>query len=444
MLSPKGVNPRTRALTLPSQGQDILGGNLRLLQGASYIRTPFIHLRGSLYLQTEDSSTGNHALHFSVDSHLLLELGERLVARKSVALGELVKNAYDADATRVTVRLRDVSKPGGTILVEDDGEGMTFEDVVAGWMRIATDTKLKSPVSAKYGRPRTGSKGIGRFACRVLADAIMIETVALRPSGEKERVTLSIDWTEFKPGTLVGSVPVAYSRQVVEPSTPTGLKLSLKRVRDVWTDDDILEMRRDLMTLVSPYGVRQALGDLPSSSAIEDPGFEISIDAPELEGVSGPVSEQFLKHSWGRLEGELKEDGTAKYTLEVRRAKRKYSLTAERRFSKAGPARFVVDYFVWKRDYLAGLSISVRDAQKVGIGQGGIRVYLDGFRVLTYGQPGDDWLKLDFDRGRRLTTFRVLKEVDKELERPALFLPGNNQIFGATFLSRLVWCNTSP
>lgn len=53
------------------------------------------------------SETGN--LHFSVDARLLFELGEQLVARKSVALAELVKNAYDADATKVTVRLNGVT-----------------------------------------------------------------------------------------------------------------------------------------------------------------------------------------------------------------------------------------------------------------------------------------------------------------------------------------------
>ena len=68
-------------------------------------------------------------LQFSVDSSLLIQLGQQLVAKPSIALAELVKNAYDADATQVTLRMQNVDKPGGTISIEDDGHGMTFEEI---------------------------------------------------------------------------------------------------------------------------------------------------------------------------------------------------------------------------------------------------------------------------------------------------------------------------
>lgn len=66
---------------------------------------------------------------FEVDAGLLFQLGERLVARPSIALAELIKNAYDADATRVTVRLENVTTESGAILISDNGTGMTFEQV---------------------------------------------------------------------------------------------------------------------------------------------------------------------------------------------------------------------------------------------------------------------------------------------------------------------------
>lgn len=68
----------------------------------------------------DTSRTGT--LHFSIDGRFLSEIGERLVARPSVALAELIKNSYDADATKITVRFEHVTKPGGTITVEDDGK----------------------------------------------------------------------------------------------------------------------------------------------------------------------------------------------------------------------------------------------------------------------------------------------------------------------------------
>jgi len=114
-------------------------------------------------------------LRFAVDCRLLFELGEQLVARKSVALAELVKNAYDADATKVTVALVNVTQSSGKITIADNGSGMTLETIRSAWMRIATDEKHRNPRSKNFGRPRAGAKGIGRFASRRLARQLVAE-----------------------------------------------------------------------------------------------------------------------------------------------------------------------------------------------------------------------------------------------------------------------------
>ena len=90
-----------------------------------------------------DELTQVGEFRFSVNSSLLFQLGEQLVAKPSIALAELVKNAYDADATKVTVTMEKISKEGGTILIEDDGHGMTLEEMQDSWMRIATSAKRR-------------------------------------------------------------------------------------------------------------------------------------------------------------------------------------------------------------------------------------------------------------------------------------------------------------
>jgi HSP90 family molecular chaperone len=103
--------------------------------------------------------------HFEVDSALLSEIGEKLVTTPHVALAELVKNAYDADATEVFVTIgQNGSEPN--VEVRDNGHGMTRPDVHRYWMRIGTTNKDEDQFSPGYGRRRTGAKGIGRFACR--------------------------------------------------------------------------------------------------------------------------------------------------------------------------------------------------------------------------------------------------------------------------------------
>jgi HSP90 family molecular chaperone len=75
---------------------------------------------------------------FTVDAALLRELGERLVGKPYVALAELVKNSYDADATEVTVTFRRDS-----ITVTDNGTGMSRAEFISHWLRVGTTHKQK-------------------------------------------------------------------------------------------------------------------------------------------------------------------------------------------------------------------------------------------------------------------------------------------------------------
>jgi HSP90 family molecular chaperone len=126
---------------------------------------------------------------FTVDGALLSELGERLVESAHIALLELVKNAYDADATEVTVKIIPRQSGGPDIEIADNGVGMTFGQVQSYWMRIATTHKVGEDTSPTYGRPLTGSKGIGRFSCRRLGTRLTLATAARK--GLKEPKSFS-------------------------------------------------------------------------------------------------------------------------------------------------------------------------------------------------------------------------------------------------------------
>ena len=98
-------------------------------------------------------------MQFSVDTHLFRELGEFLGGRDSTALAELVKNAYDADATKVAVYGERLSDPArGYIEIQDDGVGMTEEEFEQGFLRIASRIKESgSRYSMRFNRRYTGS-----------------------------------------------------------------------------------------------------------------------------------------------------------------------------------------------------------------------------------------------------------------------------------------------
>lgn len=381
-------------------------------------------------------SVSSSELHFTVDSHLLLELGERLVARRSIALAELAKNAYDADSPDVTITLDKVTKAGGTIVVEDHGEGMTYDMLIKGWMRIATGDKRENPISRKYERVRTGAKGIGRFACRVLSNRLVLESVAVVGSGRKEKVSATFDWKDFKPGSSVGEIGVSCRREPVDYKTDTGTKLTLEDARDVWKETDLNQLRNDLLSLISDYTPEMRVADTEKKRS--DPGFQIIIHAPEFPEFQGPIAEQFLKYSWGRLMGRISSEGKPRYDLRVRRLKKDLRYTPDRTFEEVGETYFKVDFFVYRREYFADVPVSLNEARGIGRERGGVRIFFDKFRVFPYGERSEDWLNLDLDRARNITAFREFAEKEdlEDLERPMLFLPGTYQLFGAVFLSR--------
>ena len=134
------------------------------------------------------------SLPFTVESILLRELGERLVKRPEVALIELIKNSYDADATECKI----YSKSDDSITIFDDGVGMTLDQFQNGWLRIGTQHKSENHQSLKYLRDITGEKGLGRFSVRFLGNVLNLKTIALDPKlGHLTQITTEFDWREI-------------------------------------------------------------------------------------------------------------------------------------------------------------------------------------------------------------------------------------------------------
>ena len=405
---------------------------------------------------TPEVETGE--LSFSVDAGLLFQLGEQLVARRSIALSELIKNAYDADATRVDVLLEDVTKEGGTILVQDDGHGMTFERVRDSWMQVATPTKIDEPYSPS-GRTRTGAKGVGRFAARRLGDRLTLVTVAQRKGGRREEVTVTFEWSErFKSGQALGSIPVTYTRRRVDDGAQTGTLVSIERVRDAWEEDDVADLRQDLLTLINPF-LSDSFDHLrppeaPDHTASEDGAgpprrrdareqFEVVLQSPEFPEQEGDLSDYFLRARWGALAGTVHPDGGATYRLEIRETGEEVTYeAAPGTFHLIPGARFLVFSFVYKGSLFGEFDFGVNDARKIGREVGGVRIYLDDFRVFPYGDQKDDWLRLNEMKASRTPQLLRRGEGMKAAaglpatERPELLMFGTNQLFGAVEISR--------
>ena len=77
------------------------------------------------------------------NSHIINLLGDELIGSDSLALFEIVKNSYDADASVVTISLNNLFNENRNIVIEDDGNGMTPEVIEKAWLTIGTDYKRR-------------------------------------------------------------------------------------------------------------------------------------------------------------------------------------------------------------------------------------------------------------------------------------------------------------
>ena len=213
----------------------------------------------------------SEALPFRPYARLLTMLGDQLIKNERIALVELIKNAYDADADRVEVRFEgfgdDMTHDGNSrIVVRDDGAGMSIETVRTGWMNPAAPQKLlekRKGTGRTPGKKRVvqGEKGIGRFAILKLGRAI---TVTTRQSGADSEIVLTYDFSRFdddfvsendEPKEIFLDQITVDCREVRPeklPGAEHGTVIEIRNLKGVWNDTIVTALCRDVSNLTDP------------------------------------------------------------------------------------------------------------------------------------------------------------------------------------------------
>ena len=134
----------------------------------------------------------------------ILTIGEDLIQDNHAAVVELVKNAYDADSTSVNIEFTASSiKNTFSIVIEDNGHGMSQDDVIQKWMvPSTTDKRIRG--TSPGGRTLQGRKGIGRYASSILGDDLLLETV----NDEGVKTTVRLEWKAFELAEYLDDVAV--------------------------------------------------------------------------------------------------------------------------------------------------------------------------------------------------------------------------------------------
>lgn len=353
-----------------------------------------------LRLAGEIGRTDPNTVRFSTDATIISRLGRELVAKQETAVAELVKNAYDADATKVTLTFRDAYNPLGTLDISDNGHGMSRDDLVNAFMRLSTDEKIRNPTSPKYGRDRAGEKGIGRFAAERLGRRLILTT---RRYQARKSLQVEIDWDRFTAGQDISSVGSIIKE--IEPEFTKGTILVIEDLRDGWTDASIRQAWRYVGSLQSPFPLMRVKG-----IRTKDPGFKtwFSREAIELdERGSLADTKEFFKNAIAEVHVNIDKKGSANWSVRSRRYGRRERTLIGLNRDKPEPlptARNVearIYYYIRSTElYPWGIFGPLNEILRT---QGGVRLYRNGYRVLPYGEPGDDWLNLDFEYRRRST-----------------------------------------
>lgn len=333
------------------------------------------------------------SVRFSVDAAHIQRLGEELVSKQETALSELIKNAFDADATRVSLEFKNQGTAGGTLTISDDGSGMTEDVIRSSWMRISTTAKDEQPVSPIYQRVRAGRKGIGRFSVQRLGRQLRFRT---RPAGQTVGFEVHFSWDEaFLPGVSLADV---FSRiqRFDKPAEEHGTSLEVLDLRDAWSPAAIDRVWKAIVLLQTPFPLAK-----PGSGKTRDPGFQVVIDDVSRDQRSElfSIEKSFLNQALATITAEIHKDGTASVRVVSDKTDVDDTATHPRKFLLTGPTDFEARYFVFEAGKLPGMSRAQASAFSRDFG--GIRIYRNGFRVQPYGEPNDDWLRLAFDTGRR-------------------------------------------
>ncbi len=418
---------------------------------------------------------------FEPYARLMNIIGDQLITDKKVAVIEVVKNSYDADAENVQVRFVNMDNYGKSYLtdkeqpyieIEDDGDGMTLDTIQNVWLRPATPSKLDKKKqklnNTIKGRIIQGEKGIGRFAIHKLGEKIEVFTKALN----QNEVKIEMDFTEFNPekADLFNQPLVEYkllnevynnwyvNQPAEEIQKPKGTLIRIYNLREHWKKNDFEELYKSIQRLIPPtdenakklevnfeqdFDVDMYLnGDLYSSEDVTT--FKDVIERAQFTMI-GTVSKNGVlnfeyksaspKREFTREVNLLSKESLSKYQYPTGTIDKWF--TQYDRIPQCGEFKFSFYAFNLKKPDRNVLTKEI----ELFIKQNFVYLLRDGVRVYPYGEKSYDWLDLDKLRAvvragdyisyNDLTGFVYISQADNPLLKDSTNRQGIMDIDGA-------------
>ena len=321
-------------------------------------------------------------LQFRVSAELKNILGRDLITSPDIAILELVKNSYDAHASKVEITFDD-----DYLSIADNGKGMSKDDLINKAYSAKSDGTEDLSYRSKFKRHYAGAKGIGRMSCDRLARNLLLKT----RSAENKTEILDVDWQIFEINKKVEFDTIDIPHDTIDdiPEFPdastTGTILQFRGLHDNWLRGDIKRLRKSLEKMINPF------------SGTDD-DFQIVITAPKMKQddakaesqhdvVNGIIENSIadvLKLKTTQIESRI-ENGVI-HTFLTDRGIHMYEIeepnTKYTELSSASVSLFFLNRAA-KYNFTSKMGVEP-------ISYGNVFLFRNGFRILPYGEWNDD------------------------------------------------------
>lgn len=342
---------------------------------------------------------------FRPSARLISTIGEDIIKDIHAAVVELVKNAYDADATSVNIEFQSTPEKKLFIKVFDNGHGMSESVVRDKWLVPSTSDKYIRKISPK-GRIMQGRKGIGRFAVAILGEKLLLETIA-----DNVKTKLLIDWDDFTEDKYLDEIEIDLSTSPVNEINSTNFSIEGSSEKlEQWNDDEIEYLIKELRKLLTP---------IDNSNMDKDDKFDIIVNFNDFASSNYRnetiriKSLPLIDYYDYRVFGDIYPDGHCRLIYQNRNSGIEedvtdfnYYLTDKERVS----GKITVDFRIFDRDPEAIESLvyellnagdeklGKNEAKKMLNDISGVSIFRNRFRIRPYGDEENDWLSLDKKR----------------------------------------------
>jgi signal transduction histidine kinase len=379
-------------------------------------------------------------LNFVTNVQLKSIIGKDLINDDNIAILELVKNAFDADAKKVVVKYLNLkendddkvssySTSTSRLIIQDDGVGMNLEDIQNKWLNIAYSEK--KTVTRQYKRMMAGAKGVGRFSCDRLGEYLILYA---RKKSENRYVKLIIDWKKFEVQNQqleIQTIPLKWEyvndndlKEVNIKPFEHGVTLEIIKLRSTWAYPPqknkggwdvrkFIELKQYLEKLINP------------NQAFEDNDFGIFIEAPEFskENKSLNSHDKFIGQVDNRIFDKLDFKSTSIESSTLDEGRLLYTELKDK-----GETIFWIKeenpYYPHIKNAKVSLfylnpyakAFFTRQTGIQSVNYGSIFLFINGFRIPPYGEVGNDWLGLDQRKAQGRNRFIGLREIVGQLE----------------------------